>query len=78
MASFTDYALWKMAQRGIDRDDVELVLVDPECGFQSRKEPHRFIYSRHIGGRLLYVVVEPDDHECVVNAFWPDQEGRNR
>jgi hypothetical protein len=71
MAEFTDYALWKMAQRGIDRDDVELVLADPEGGFQSREEPYRFIYSRHIGGRLLYAVVEPDDHECVVNAFWP-------
>jgi hypothetical protein len=60
-----------MAQRGIDidRDDVELGLADPEDGFSSREEPYRFIYSRHIGGRLLYVVVEPYDLACVVNAF---------
>jgi hypothetical protein len=71
MATFVDYALSQMAVRGIGRDDVELVLVDPEDSFPSRERPYRHIYSRHIGGRLLYVIVEPDDHDCVVNAFWP-------
>lgn len=75
MVEFTDYALWKMACRGIDRDDVELVLADPECDFPSRNS-HRHIYSRHVGGELLYVYVEPYDHECVVNVFEPRSKER--
>lgn len=70
MARFTDYALWKMDQRGIDRDDVELVLADPECDFPSR-ESSRHIYARTVGRRRIYVLVEPYDHDCVVNAFEP-------
>ena len=75
MARFTDYALWKMDQRGMEQDDVELVLADPECDFPSRESP-RHIYARRIGGRRLYVLVEPYDHDCVVNAFIPRPEDR--
>ena len=75
MARFTDYALWKMNVRGIERDYVELVLADPECDFSSRNS-ERHIYSRHVGGQLLYVYVEPYDHECVVNVFEPRSRDR--
>jgi hypothetical protein len=73
MARFTDYALWKMAMRGIERDEVELILSDPEREFAS-SESARHIYGRHVGGRLLYAVVEPFDHQLVVTVFVPDQE----
>lgn len=78
MAAFTDYALSQMAVRGIDRDDVELVLGDPDCEGPSREPPYRHLYSRQIGGRRLLVVVEPYDHECVVNSFWPPPKGRRK
>jgi hypothetical protein len=73
MATFTDYALRQMSIRGIDRDDVELVLGDSDDDFPSKESPYRHIYARRITGRLLYVVVEPEDHDCVVNAFGPNQ-----
>jgi hypothetical protein len=76
MVEFSDYALWKMSQRGIERDDVRLVLADPECQFPSRELPLRHIYRRHIGGRLIYVVVEPFDHRQVVTVFLPPRQNR--
>jgi hypothetical protein len=75
-ATDAPYARSQMAMRGIERDDVELVLADPEADFPSREPPYRHIYSRHIGARLLYVLVESFDHDCVVNAFWPSPQGR--
>jgi hypothetical protein len=77
MAEFTDYALWKMGQRGIERDDVELVLAHAEHDFPSR-ESRRHVYARHIGARLLLVLVEPYDHNLVVNAYWPIPKGTRR
>jgi hypothetical protein len=74
MARFTEYALFQMAARGIDRDDVENVLADPEDEGISREPPYRYHYWRQIGRRRLQVVVEPDDRECVVNAYWPDRK----
>ena len=76
MAEFTPYALSQMAVRGIDRDDVERVLADPKDEGPSREPPYRYLYSRQIGGRRLLVVVEPYDHDCVVNAYWPEPKGR--
>ena len=78
MTTFTYYAMTLMAARGIDRDDVELVLADPEWDGRSREPPYRHLYSRHIGGRRLLVVVEPDNHDCVVNSFWPLPKERRR
>jgi hypothetical protein len=78
MPTFTDYALFRMAARGIERGDVELVLADSDDDFASREEPFRHIYARRIHGRLLYVVVEPHDHDRVVNAFWPLPKDRRR
>jgi hypothetical protein len=78
MARFIDYALEQMAVRGIDRDDVENVLADPEDEEFSREPPYRYLYWRQIGGRRLLVVVEPDDRDCVVNAFWPPPPKRRR
>ncbi len=56
MAKYTDYALSQMAVRGIDPEDVELVLADPEWEGPSREPPYRHLYSRNIGGRRLVVV----------------------
>ena len=72
MLSFSDSALWKMAMRGIERDDVELVVADPEWEGDSREPPHRYLYRRLIHGRLIYVVVEPDDRNQVVTVFIDD------
>ena len=60
----------KLARKGIELDDVELVLADPERDFPSRTTD-RHIYSRQVGGRLLLVVVEPFDHGEVVTAYYP-------
>jgi hypothetical protein len=78
MARFIEYALSQMAVRGIDRDDVENVLADPDDEGFSREWPYRYLYWRQIGGRRLLVVVEPDDRECVVNAYWPPPKGRRK
>lgn len=77
MAEFSEKVLTKLARRGIEPDDVELVLADPEQDFASRSSD-RHIYSRHIGGRLLLVVVEPFDHEEVVTAYYPLPERPQR
>lgn len=68
MATFSDYALWKMAVRGIAREDVELVLADPDDDFPSSTSD-RHCYVRHIGERRIQVVVESFDHEQVVTAY---------
>ena len=67
MAVFSYYALWKLAMRGIDRDDVELVLADPQCDFASPTGRH--CYVRTVGNRLIQVVVESFDHDQVVTAY---------
>lgn len=61
-----------MSQRGIERDDVELVLIDADADWKSREPPFRHIYARRVGDRPIHVVVEPFDHEEVVTAFVPD------
>jgi hypothetical protein len=71
MAEFCDYALWKMAVRGIERDEVELVLADPDWDEPSSESP-RHIYARRVAGRAVCVAVEPFDHRQVVTAFLPD------
>jgi hypothetical protein len=38
-----------MSVRGIDCDDVELVLAGPEWEGPSREPPYRYLYSRYIG-----------------------------
>jgi hypothetical protein len=57
-----------MAVRGITRDDVELVLADPDEHFPSSTS-ERHCYVRALGDRLIQVVVEPYDHEHVVTAY---------
>jgi hypothetical protein len=81
MAKFSQDVLAKIARKpgGIEVDDVELVLADPERDFPSRSPgSNRHIYSRHIGGRLLLVIVEPDDREEVVTAYYPTPHQRRR
>ncbi len=70
MAEFSDYALYKMAVRGISRDDVELVLADPDGGFTSRESGRPF-FVREVDGRLIHVGVEPPDNDYVVAVFVP-------
>jgi hypothetical protein len=70
MAHFCDHVLQQMALRGVERDEVELVLADPERDFPAR-ETDRHFYSRHIGGRLILVAVEPYDHEELVTVITP-------
>ena len=70
MAHFSDYALWKMSMRGIERDEVELVLADPEWD-EASQQSERHVYGRSVGGRNLLVIVEPYDHTFVVNAYRP-------
>ncbi len=72
MAKFSEIVLDKLARKGIERDEVELVLADPERDFASRAPgSDRHIYSRHVGKRLLLVVVESFDHDEVVTAYYP-------
>lgn len=72
MATLSEKVLAKLARKGIERDDVELVLDDPERDFPSRAPgSDRHIYSRHVGKRLLLVVVESFDHNEVVTAYYP-------
>jgi hypothetical protein len=68
VAQFSEYALWKMAIRGITRDDVELVLLDPDEQFPSSTS-ERHCYVRALGDRRIQVVVEPYDHQHVVTAY---------
>jgi hypothetical protein len=71
MAEFCDYAALEMDVRGIERDEVELVLADPGWDEPSTESP-RHIYARRVAGRVICVAVEPFDHEQVVTAFLPD------
>lgn len=73
MATFSGYALWKMSLRGIDRDDVELVLADPDDDFPSATSD-RHCYVRVVHGRLIQVVVESFDHDKVVTAYEKSRE----
>jgi hypothetical protein len=72
MATISEKVLSKLNRKGIEVDEVELVLANPERGFPSRSPgSDRHIYSRHVGGRLLLVVVESFDHDEVVTAYAP-------
>ena len=73
MAKISQKVRAKLHRKGIEVDDVELVLADPERGPEPSRAPgsERQIYSRHISGRLLLVFVEPFDHEEVVTAYYP-------
>jgi len=71
MAKFSEKVLAKLARKPVAVDDVEYVLANPERNFPSRAHgSDRHIYSRHVDGRLLLVVVEPFDHEEVVTAYY--------
>jgi hypothetical protein len=74
VAVFSHYALWKMAVRGIEREDVELVLADPDDEFPS-STPDRHCYVRRIGSRHIQVIVESFDHELVVTAYEKQDRG---
>lgn len=68
MPEYSDYALWKMSMRNIDRDEVEAVLDDPDDHFDSATSD-RHCYVRRVNGRPLEVVVESFDHNQVVTAY---------
>lgn len=72
MAEFSPHALFKMAVRGISRDDVELVLADPDGGFTSRSTG-RPCLVREVDNRMIHVVLEPPDNDYVVAVFVPDE-----
>jgi hypothetical protein len=74
MAVFSNYALWKMSVRGIEREDVELVLADTDDDFPSSTS-NRHCYVRQIGSRRIQVVVESFDHERVVTAYEKPKRG---
>lgn len=74
MAVFSNYALWKMSMRGIEREDVELVLANPDDDFPSSTS-NRHCYVRHIGSRRIQVVVESFNHERVVTAYEKPERG---
>jgi hypothetical protein len=74
LAVFSNYALWKMAVRGIEREDVELVLANPDDDFPSSTSD-RHCYVRRIGSRHIQVVVESFDHERVVTAYEKSNRG---
>jgi hypothetical protein len=57
-----------MSVRGIEQEDAELVLADPDADFPSDTS-NRHCYIRTVGGRLIQVVVESFDHEQVVTAY---------
>lgn len=68
MAKFSDYSLWRMRRRGISREEVDLVLRDPDVTYPSGTS-NRHCYVREIGERCIKVVVEPADHEQVVTTY---------
>ena len=79
MPTFSGTVRAKLGRKGIEPDEVELVLADPERDFKSRAPgSDRHIYSRHVGKRLLLVVVEPFDHNEVVTAYYPVPERNPR
>jgi len=79
MPKFSATVLSKLARKGIEPDEVELVLTDPERNFKSKAQgSDRHIYSRFVGKRLLLVVVESFDHDEVVTAYYPLTKGKQR
>jgi hypothetical protein len=69
MAKFSEKVLANLARKPVEVEDVEAVLANPERDFSSRAHDSH-VYSRHIDKRLLLVVVEPDDHEEVITAYY--------
>jgi len=68
MARFSRYSLGRLAQRGISREDVEIVLRDPDATYPSGTSD-RHCYVRDIDKRRIKVVVESSDHDQVVTAY---------
>lgn len=68
MPKFSWYSLRRLAQRGISRGDVELVLSDPDVTYPSGTSD-RHCYVRDIDERRIKVVVESFDHDQVVTAY---------
>lgn len=72
MATFSDHAEKKMAQRGITREDVEAALRR-RVGNPSPGEPGTIWIRGYAGGsRILKVCVPIADQDFVITAAWPD------
>jgi len=57
--------VWHIAEHGITKDEVEEVLMEPECVDVSRSSGRRIAIGEAAGGRVLLVVFEDID-ECTV------------
>jgi hypothetical protein len=57
-----------MRTRGISREEVELVLGDPDVTYASGTSD-RFCYVKTINGRRIKVVVDGADHEQVITTY---------
>jgi hypothetical protein len=58
---YTQHAHVQMADRGISRQEVEMVITDAESTRPSDKGPNKRIFTRWVGKRRIGVVVVPDD-----------------
>lgn len=61
---YTRHAKGRMRWREISREEVELILKEPE-----RREyigPNRFHYFRHIGKRYIRVTCIQEGSKCIV------------
>lgn len=67
---YTQHALRKMAERGIDEGDVEMALRHP-IAVPQPGDPGKVVIEGHAaGGRILKVCVLAADQEMVVTAYW--------
>ena len=67
---FISHARERMAERGIDVDQVVDALIDPEEEGPGAKPPHLRVRKRRADGRVINVVFdELPDRVCVVSVF---------
>lgn len=74
---YSDHAKERMAERGIDQDEVEALLTGGHT-VSEQPSPHpgrpaRKVYRGRVNGRSLKVVLVPADIPVIVTVACPDE-----